>query len=102
MKIDIKTVVVDGKKKTVGYELIAENDTDREAMAVVRDIEFFAFGDDCLEYDGLKTLDGMDKDTKPYKTIKSLSWARKWHKDAERIRRSEEIEKKYRGIAIKF
>lgn len=89
MKILINTVVIDGKKKTVGYELVAENDTDREAMAVVRDIEFFAFGDDSLEYDGIKTLDGMDKNTKPYKTIKSLSWARKWHKDAKRKEQAE-------------
>ena len=81
----------EGRK--VGYELIAETDQEREAMGFIRDAYFFGMDEQVIKYDGLKTLD-IDESEPLYKSIKSLSFKKKWAQDKAKKERMERIKQK--------
>lgn len=81
----------EGRK--VGYELIAETDQEREAMGFIRDAYFFGMDEDVMQYDGLKTGE-HEKGEPLYKSIKSVSFKKKWAQDKAREERMERIRQK--------
>ena len=58
MKIELKTIDIDGKKKEcIGYTIIAESKEDSLVMGNVRNLHYLGFGDTYIRYDGMETKD---------------------------------------------
>jgi hypothetical protein len=73
MKLELTRV--DGKLS--GYKLVAENEEDMKNMGAARDMIFFGFHGNHLQYDGRTT-------TEDRQFVTSLIWTkRKYHKDYE-------------------
>jgi hypothetical protein len=79
--MQVEFVKVDNQ--IVGYKLIPEHETDDEAIAVIRDLQFFGMEHEGtnLVYDGLELKDQVKG--KVLGNIESLKWIQEKHQNNE-------------------